>query len=166
MARLDSDVSSRQVSPEPASRATRSHFRAWAVLLIVLVAMAGGGIGLSLGSRQGGPLMGPVEKERGPLAIVLPTSGSAPALSPVLSPSPPPSPSPVPPSVVAGASAQPAAAASQYVVQPGDTLRSIALEQYGDAELWQMIYQANRSTIGPNPDALVAGKTLQIPSHQ
>ena len=96
MARFDSDVSSRQALPEPASRATRSHFRVWDVLLIVLVAMAGGGIGLSPGRRQCGPLMGPVEKERGPLVIVVPTSGSAPALSPVLSPSPPPSPSPCP----------------------------------------------------------------------
>jgi nucleoid-associated protein YgaU len=50
-------------------------------------------------------------------------------------------------------------------VQPGDTLRSIALDQYGDAEMWQTIYQANRATIGPNPDALVAGTTLQIPAH-
>jgi nucleoid-associated protein YgaU len=69
-------------------------------------------------------------------------------------------------SLVAGASPQPATAAIQYVVQPGDTLRSIARDQYGDAELWQTIYQANRSTIGPNPDALVAGKTLQIPARQ
>jgi nucleoid-associated protein YgaU len=68
-------------------------------------------------------------------------------------------------SVVAGASPQPAVATTQYVVQPGDTLRSIAMDQYGDAQLWQIIYQANRSTIGANPDSLVAGKTLQIPAH-
>jgi nucleoid-associated protein YgaU len=80
--------------------------------------------------------------------------------------SPSPAPSPAFSSVVAGASPQPALAATQYVVQPGDTLRGIAEDQYGDAELWQTIYQANRSSIGPNPDALVIGKTLQIPPHQ
>ena len=66
--------------------------------------------------------------------------------------------------MVATGSPQPAVGARQYVVQPGDTLRSIALDEYGDAEMWQTIYQANRSTIGPNPDALVAGTTLQIPA--
>jgi len=48
-------------------------------------------------------------------------------------------------------------------VQPGDTLRSIAQDQYGDAGQWPKIYQANRDQIGDDPDALVAGQTLQIP---
>jgi len=72
----------------------------------------------------------------------------------------------VPSNVVAGATPPAPAASTQYVVQPGDTLRSIALEQYGDAEQWQRIYDANRSAIGPNPDALVAGMTLEIPPPQ
>ena len=81
--------------------------------------------------------------------------------------SPGPSPSTVPSSVVAGATPPaPPEASTEYVVQPGDTLRSIALEQYGDAEQWQRIYQANRAAIGPNPDALVAGMKLQIPPAQ
>jgi nucleoid-associated protein YgaU len=50
-----------------------------------------------------------------------------------------------------------------YTVQPGDTLRSIAEEQYGDAEMWPKIYQANRDEIGSDPDNLVAGSTLTIP---
>jgi nucleoid-associated protein YgaU len=124
----------------------------------VLVAFAGVAIGLSLGGRQGGPLAGQGGGNGRP-DIVIPTPGAAAALSPVASPAASPA------SVVAGASPQPVGAATQYVVQPGDTLRSIALDQYGDAEMWQTIYQANRDTIGPNPDALVAGTTLQIPAH-
>jgi hypothetical protein len=149
-------VATGETSPEPAPSSKRSHFRVWAVLVVALVAIVGGGIGLWLGSRQGGPLASQAGGNGRP-AIVVPTPGSA-SLSAVPSPSTAPS--------VVGASPQPAVAATQYVVQPGDTLRSIALEQYGDAELWQTIYQANRATIGPNPDALVAGTTLQIPAHQ
>jgi nucleoid-associated protein YgaU len=151
-------VASGETSPEPAPSSKRSRFWIWAGLVVVVVAIVGVAIGLSLGSRQGGPLASQAGGNGRP-AIVVPTPGSAPALSPV------PSPSAVPSSVVAGASPQPAVAATQYVVQPGDTLRSIALDEYGDAEMWQTIYQANRATIGPNPDALVAGTTLQIPAH-
>jgi nucleoid-associated protein YgaU len=68
--------------------------------------------------------------------------------------------------VVAEATPSAPGASTEYVVQPGDTLRSIALEQYGDAEQWQRIYQANRAMIGANPDALVAGSTLTIPPPQ
>jgi nucleoid-associated protein YgaU len=126
--------------------------------VVVVVAIIGVAIGLSLGSRQGGPLASQAGGNGRP-AIVVPTPGSAPALSPL------PSPSALPSSVVANGSPQPAVAATTYVVQPGDTLRGIALDEYGDAEMWQTIYQANRGTIGPNPDALVAGTTLQIPAH-
>jgi nucleoid-associated protein YgaU len=150
-------VANGETSPEPAPASQRSHFWLWAALVVVAVALVGGALGLSLGSRQGGPLANQGGGSGRP-AIVVPTPGAAAALSAV------PSPSAVPSSVVAGASPQPAAA-TQYVVQPGDTLRSIALDQYGDAEMWQTIYQANRDTIGPNPDALVAGTTLQIPAH-
>jgi nucleoid-associated protein YgaU len=130
---------------------------------MVFVALVGGVIGVSLGSRQDGPLVSRVEGG-GQLAILVPPPALAPVLNAV--PSPSPAPSPVFSSAVARVSPLPAAAATQYVVQPGDTLRSIARDQYGDAELWQTIYQANRSTIGPNPDALVAGKALQIPARQ
>ena len=55
------------------------------------------------------------------------------------------------------------ATVSEYVVEPGDTLRSIALSVYGDADEWPRIYAANRELIGSNPDALQAGMRLQIP---
>jgi nucleoid-associated protein YgaU len=48
-------------------------------------------------------------------------------------------------------------------VQPGDTLRSIALQHYGDASQWPRIYQANQDVIGPDPDALKAGTRLRLP---
>jgi nucleoid-associated protein YgaU len=63
------------------------------------------------------------------------------------------------PSPVSRASAVPA----DYVVQPGDTLRSIAQDAYGDAAQWPRIYDANRDVIGNNPDALYAGMRLRIP---
>ena len=53
---------------------------------------------------------------------------------------------------------------ADYVVEAGDTLRSIALERYGDSEQWTRIYQANRALIGPNPDALQTGMRLRIPA--
>jgi nucleoid-associated protein YgaU len=53
---------------------------------------------------------------------------------------------------------------SDYVVQPGDTLRSIAEREYGDATQWPRIYDANRDVIGPDPDALQAGMQLRLPS--
>ena len=52
-----------------------------------------------------------------------------------------------------------------YVVQPGDTLSSIAREYYGDAwaTSWQRIYEANRDVIGDDPGRLQIGMTLDIP---
>jgi nucleoid-associated protein YgaU len=59
--------------------------------------------------------------------------------------------------------ASPGGGGSDYVVQPGDTLRSIAEREYGDATQWPRIYQANRDVIGPDPDALQAGMRLRLP---
>jgi LysM repeat protein len=53
--------------------------------------------------------------------------------------------------------------ARTYVVRAGDTLRSIARRMYGDENGWRRIYQANRSEIA-NPDSLVVGSELRIPS--
>jgi nucleoid-associated protein YgaU len=53
--------------------------------------------------------------------------------------------------------------ATTYVVQPGDSLWSIAEQFYGDGTKWTVIYEANRSTIGDNPENIQAGMTLTIP---
>ena len=61
------------------------------------------------------------------------------------------------------ASPSPQVVASDYVVQPGDTLRSIARDKYGDPEQWPRIYDANRDVIGPDPDRLQTGSRLRLP---
>jgi nucleoid-associated protein YgaU len=53
-------------------------------------------------------------------------------------------------------------AVRRYVVRAGDTLRSIAIEMYGDVERWEAIYRANQAVIG-DPDILEVGSTLIIP---
>ncbi|MHB1059978.1 MAG: LysM peptidoglycan-binding domain-containing protein, partial [Rhodanobacter sp.] len=52
------------------------------------------------------------------------------------------------------------AGTSGYVTQFGDTLKSIAQAQYGNASLWYVIAQANALN---SDDDLVAGQTLSIP---
>lgn len=66
--------------------------------------------------------------------------------------SPPPSPSP-----------SPAATEQSYTVVAGDTLAIIAQRLYGDVNLWRRIYDANRATIGDNPDSLRVGAVLRVP---
>lgn len=51
-----------------------------------------------------------------------------------------------------------------YTLQPGDTLALIAQKSYGDGNLWQLIYDANRNTIGDNPNQLQVGTVLVIPA--
>ena len=49
-----------------------------------------------------------------------------------------------------------------YVVVNGDSLSKIAKREYGDAQKWQVIYQANRDKIS-NPDLIHPGQVLTIP---
>jgi hypothetical protein len=48
-------------------------------------------------------------------------------------------------------------------VQPGDSLSKIAQQQYGDMFLWPIIYDANRPTIGNNPNLICPGQVLTLP---
>ncbi|MEO1235568.1 MAG: LysM peptidoglycan-binding domain-containing protein [Planctomycetota bacterium] len=50
-----------------------------------------------------------------------------------------------------------------YIVKSGDTLSSIAQQFYNAAAKWQLIYQANRRTIGDNPGNINVGDELLIP---
>lgn len=52
-----------------------------------------------------------------------------------------------------------------YVVQPGDTLMSIAGRQevYGDRSLWRDIFEENRDVLGSASDPLMPGTKLIIP---
>lgn len=49
-----------------------------------------------------------------------------------------------------------------YTVKSGDSLSAIAKREYGDAEAWRAIYEANRDQID-NPDLIQPGQELKIP---
>jgi nucleoid-associated protein YgaU len=53
-----------------------------------------------------------------------------------------------------------------YVVQPGDTLSTIAGKLYGDVApgAWRAIWEANRATIGDDPNRIRVGMRLTLPS--
>lgn len=53
---------------------------------------------------------------------------------------------------------------SQYVVNQGDTLQSIALAVYGDSSLWYLIADANG--MGTNDNGLMPGRVLTIQIHR
>ncbi len=52
---------------------------------------------------------------------------------------------------------------SNYTVQPGDTIFSIARQAYGSDDRWSEIYNANIQVIGNNPDVLHPEVVLYIP---
>ncbi len=77
----------------------------------------------------------------------------------------------VPPKAPAGVAAAaarshlslPVAVGTLYTVRSGDTLSRIAEAHYGEAGKWLVIYNANRPTIGWDPDRLQVGAQLRIP---
>jgi nucleoid-associated protein YgaU len=76
---------------------------------------------------------------------------------------PSPSPSGSPRAASTPATAAATTSSDEYTVEAGDTLRSIAQQVYGDPAQWPRIYDANRETIGADPDTLSAGTKLRIP---
>ena len=50
-----------------------------------------------------------------------------------------------------------------YTVVSGDSLSKIAKHHYGDAAKWHQIYDANKATIGSNPDHIEVGQVLTLP---
>jgi len=68
--------------------------------------------------------------------------------------------------VVSGASSQltkeDEQAVETYTVINGDTLSKIAKRRYGKANMWRLIYEANREKI-ENPDLIYPGQVLRIP---
>jgi LysM repeat protein len=134
--------------PEDAPPRVRRRWPWLALLLLVLAAMLGMalGVGVVLRGRSFGAQL-PADQAARPTFVI-----AAP-------PSPSPSGSP-------RSSTTPVTAtnAEEYtVVEAGDTLRSIAQQVYGDPAQWPRIYDANRETIGPDPDTLSAGTRLRIP---
>jgi hypothetical protein len=131
-------------APQPAEQPVHTHRRwPWIVLLVlVLVAALGvvvGGQIILRGRSFGTPL--PADTIARPTFVI----------------ATPPSPTPRPAAVPS------ATAGEEYTVETGDTLRSIAERVYGDAAQWPRVYDANRETVGPDPDTLKAGTRLRIP---
>jgi nucleoid-associated protein YgaU len=54
-------------------------------------------------------------------------------------------------------------AETKYKVVGGDSLSSIAQKFYGSADLWKVIYDANRQVIGSDPNLIHPGTELTIP---
>ena len=50
-----------------------------------------------------------------------------------------------------------------YVVQPNDTLSSIAQHIYQDPTLWKQIYEVNKNVIGDDPNQIKPCMELCIP---
>jgi nucleoid-associated protein YgaU len=64
--------------------------------------------------------------------------------------------------VALGAGVPAARASRSHVVQPGESLWSIAEARIGDASLWPALYRANRDQIA-DPHRLHPGQRLAIP---
>lgn len=60
------------------------------------------------------------------------------------------------------ATAAPAAAARFVTVKSGDTLSSIAKAEYGDANAYMKIFEANKPMLG-DPNKIYPGQVLRIP---
>jgi nucleoid-associated protein YgaU len=139
-----------QVDQQPAPARGRRARWPWIVIIGAAVLGLAVGLGLELRGRS-------LESSTPAAGVSRPTFVIAPSVSPI--------PSRSPSAVVASQPPPPpgGAGATTYVVQPGDSLRSIALNVYGDANEWPRVYDANRDLIGPDPDALEAGTTLTLP---
>jgi hypothetical protein len=56
-----------------------------------------------------------------------------------------------------------AASGESYRINAGDTVSRIAAVKYGDMFLWLLLYDANRSVIGSDPNRIFPGQVLTIP---
>ncbi len=50
-----------------------------------------------------------------------------------------------------------------YTVKAGDSLWTIAVDQYGDGYKWTEIYRENREKVGGNPGIIIPGQELSLP---
>jgi nucleoid-associated protein YgaU len=67
------------------------------------------------------------------------------------------------PGVTGPETSSPSATAGRtHIVVSGDSLSKIAKREYGDAQKWTKIYEANRNLI-KDPDLIYPGQELRIP---
>lgn len=52
-----------------------------------------------------------------------------------------------------------------YVISAGDTIRSISFIAYGEEELYESLYEANRALLEANAPALAAGTEIYVPCY-
>ena len=64
---------------------------------------------------------------------------------------------------VRGGSSSTARSEKTYVVKSGDSLSKIAKREYGNANEWQRIFEANKDVL-TDPDKIFPGQTLKIPA--
>lgn len=64
---------------------------------------------------------------------------------------------------VRGGSSSTARSEKTYVVKSGDSLSKIAKREYGNANEWQRIFEANKDVL-TDPDKIYPGQTLKIPA--
>jgi nucleoid-associated protein YgaU len=62
-------------------------------------------------------------------------------------------------------SSRPDVEVRSYTVVSGDSLSKIAKREYGDAQKWRQIYEANREQI-KDPDLIYPGQVLTIPAEK
>ena len=61
------------------------------------------------------------------------------------------------------ATTRPAVAGGTYTIKKGDTLRKIAKSVYGDENMWQRIFRANRGDLA-SPNDITTGEVIKLPS--
>jgi hypothetical protein len=62
-----------------------------------------------------------------------------------------------------GAAGATGGAGASLVVASGDTLSALARKHYGSVEYWPLLWDANRSTVGSNPNRISPGMRLNVP---
>ena len=53
---------------------------------------------------------------------------------------------------------------TSYTVAAGDTLWAIASRFYKDGSKWTILYEANKTVIGKDPNKIMPGMALTIPA--
>lgn len=107
------------------------------------------------------PMSGPAANQ--PTPTDMPAAGNAttPVAPPVVAALPPVQPTPAQTAPIQPNVAPPAATATEYVVQSGDSLAKIAAKTLGNANRWKEIQAANGNI---DPKSLTPGHKLKIPA--